>query len=83
MATEHDSQEVHDHLGDEPVQAPLAEQLEEENPVDSPAQPADGENRADRQTTREHASTSIDPESRPAESTEGLTVGGAEKTPSD
>ena len=83
MATEDDRHEKRDPLGDEPSQAPPAEQLEEENPVDSPAQAADGGGRTDRDAARERASTSIDPESRPAESTEGLTVGGTEKTPSE
>lgn len=83
MATEDDRHEKRDPLGDEPSQAPPAEQLEEENPVDSPAQPADGEGRTDRDAARERASTSMGSEGQAAKSTEGLTVGGTEKTPSE
>ena len=83
MGTEHDSHEERDPLGDEPSQAPPAERLEEENPVDSPARPADGESRADRDAARERASTSMGSDGQSARSTEGLTVGGTEKTLSE
>jgi hypothetical protein len=83
MGTEHDSHEERNPLGDEPSQAPPAEQLEEENPVESPAQPADGENQTDRDSARERASTSMGSQSQSAKSTEGLTVGGTEKTRSE
>jgi hypothetical protein len=83
MGTEDDSHEKRDPLGVEPSQAPPAEQLEEENPVESPAQPADGEGQTDRDAARERASTSMASESQSAKSTEGLTVGGTQKTLSE
>jgi hypothetical protein len=39
MATEQDRQEERDRAGNDPIQAPPAEELEEENPVDSHANP--------------------------------------------
>ena len=57
---------------------PPPTQLEEENPVESPAQPAGDD---DPDAARERASTTASPESQTGESTEGLTVGGTEKSP--
>ena len=59
--------------------APPPTQLEEENPVESPAQPAADDVEPD--TARERASTTASPEHQAGESTEGLTVGGTEKSP--
>jgi hypothetical protein len=83
MATEHDRQDERDRRGNEPSQSPPAEQLEEENPTESPAQPAEGETQTDRDAARERASTSMDSPSQPTRSTEGLTVAGSERSPSD
>jgi hypothetical protein len=83
MALEDDRQDAPHGLGNEPLQAPPAEQLEEENPTQSPAQPAEGETETDRDAARKRASTSMDSLSQPTKSTEGLTVGGTEKTLSD
>ena len=68
--------EEHDETG---AATPPPAQLEEENPVESPAQPAaDG---AETEGARERASTTTSPESQAGGSTEGLTVGGTEKSP--
>ena len=83
MASEHDRQAESDGLGNEPREARAPEQLEEENPTQSPARPAEGETQTDRDAAREGASTSMDSPSQTTKSTEGLTVGGTEKTPSD
>jgi hypothetical protein len=58
-----------------PIQEPLPEQLEEENPVESPANPQPD----DTEQTNEDAATSTKPPGQVAESTEGLTVGGTTK----
>ena len=83
MAAEHNRQDEHNGLDDHPLQTPPAEQLEEENPTRSPAQPAESEPQTDRDAAAEHASTSNDSPNQTTKSTEGLTVGGTEKTPSD
>ena len=83
MAAEHDREDEHNGLHDHPLQVPPAEELEEENPSRSPAQPAESEPQADRDAAAERASTSNDSPSQTTKSTEGLTVGGTEKTPSD
>ena len=83
MAAEHNRQDEHNGLDDHPLQTPLAEQLEEENPTQSPAQPAESEPQTDRDAAAERASTSNVPPSQTTKSTEGLTVGGTEKQPSD
>jgi hypothetical protein len=83
MAAEHNRQDEHNGLDDHPLQTPPAEELEEENPTRSPAQPAESEPQTDRDAAAEHASTSNDSPNQTTKSTEGLTVGGTEKTPSD
>ena len=82
MATEQDRQEERDRMGNDPVHA-LSEELEEENPVESPAQPSAPEDDAEheRESSQERASSSMEPERQVAKSTEGQTVGGTEKTP--
>ena len=83
MAPEHDRQEEErDGVGNRPPQAPPAEQLEE-NPAHRPAQMEEGEIQSDRETSRERASTSMESPTLKTKSTEGITVGGTEKTPSD
>ncbi len=78
MATEEDRQEERDRLDNDPIQAPPAEALDEENPVDSPAEPgpADDEPRAE-----ERAAISMEFPSNVTRSTQDLTVGGSEKEP--
>jgi hypothetical protein len=84
MAPEHDRQEEErEGVGNRPPQAPPAEQLEEENRAHSPAQMDEGEIQSDRETSRERASTSMESPTLKTKSTEGITVGGTEKTPSD
>jgi hypothetical protein len=56
---------------------PSAETLEEENPIESPA------NDSDEQTANENAASSNEPEQPVAKSTEGLTIGGSEETPTE
>jgi hypothetical protein len=63
------------------AEKPPPEQLEEENPVESPAQPAAEDPAPD--AARERASTTTSPEPQVGESTEGLTVGGTDKEPPD
>jgi hypothetical protein len=61
--------------------SPSTEELEAENPVESPAQPDERQGDAQRGTAQERASYSTESERQAAKSTEGLTVGGEEKTP--
>ena len=63
------------------AETPPPEQLEEENPVESPAQPAADGPAPD--VARERASTTTSPEPQAGGSTEGLTVGGTDKEPPD
>lgn len=82
MATEEDRQEERDRLGNDPLQAPPAETLEEENPVESPAKPPeDEEAEHEHDSPEERAASSMESARNVAKSTEGLTVGGTEKTP--
>ena len=81
MATEEDRQEERDRLGNDPLQAPLAEQLEEENPVESPAANQAADPKPQHDSPQERASMSRETGGQVATSTEGLTVGGTEKTP--
>lgn len=60
-----------------PTHEPSPEQLQEENPVESPANPRPD----DLERTNEDAATSTEPPGRVATSTEGLTVGGTTKKP--
>jgi len=55
---------------------PSAEQLDEENPVGSPANP-----QSDAEQPEEEAATTFEPPGQVATSTEGLTVGGTTKEP--
>ena len=64
-------------------QSPSTEELEAENPVESPAQPNERQGDAQRGTAQERASYSTDSERQATKSTEGLTIGGEEKTPAD
>ena len=82
MAVEDDGQEAPDRLATEPLRAPPAEQLEEENPTESLAQ-SEEETQTDQDAARERASISMDSPSQLTKSTQGLTVGGTQKTPSD
>jgi hypothetical protein len=82
MAVEDDGQEAPDRLATEPLRAPPAEQLEEENPTESPAQ-SEEETQTDQDAARERASISMDSPSQLTKSTQGLTVGGTQKSPSD
>jgi hypothetical protein len=59
------------------IEEPLPQQLQEENPVESPANPQPD----DREQTNEEAATSTEPPGQVAKSTEGLTVGGTMKKP--
>ena len=77
MATEEDRQEERDRLGNDPLETPPTEELEEENPLESPAA-ADDE--PVRDSPEERASTSMETERNVAKSTEGQTVGGTDKT---
>ena len=56
---------------------PSADQLEEENPVESPANPQPD----DTEQPEEEAATSFEPPRQVAKSTEDLTVGGTTKEP--
>ena len=82
MAVEDDGQGAPDRLATEPLRAPPAEQLEEENPTESLAQ-SEEETQTDQDAARERASISMDSPSQLTKSTQGLTVGGTQKTPSD
>jgi hypothetical protein len=78
MATEEDRQEERDRLDNDPFDALPVDQLEEENPTESPA--------AERETAHEHddeerASSSEEPPRPVGNSTEGLTIGGTDKQP--
>jgi hypothetical protein len=77
-----DREHERDGLDEGSLQAPPVEELEEENPTQSPTQPAEGEMPTDPDAARERASTSMDSPSQETKSTEDLTVGGTEKTPS-
>ena len=81
MATEQDRQEERDRLGHDPLHAPPAEELEEENPVESPALPSEDDAEPEHDSPQERASMSMQSGGQIAKSTEGLTVGGTEKTP--
>ena len=82
MASERDAQEKREGVSNRPPQTPPPEQLEEESA--SPAQAEEGGTRTDREASRERASTSMEsPPTLTTKSTEGITVGGTEKTPSD
>jgi hypothetical protein len=59
------------------IEEPLPEQLQEENPVESPANPQPG----DTEQTNKDAATSTEPPGQVAKSTEGVTVGGTTKEP--
>ena len=63
--------------------SPSTEELEAENPVESPPQPHEREGDPQRGTAQERASYSTESERHATKSTEGLTVGGEEKTPAD
>ena len=80
MATEEDRQDERDRTGNDPLEAPPAEELEEENPLEAPGQPTD--DGPARDSPEERASTSMEPERNVAKSTEGQTVGGTDKTTS-
>jgi hypothetical protein len=82
MEVEREGQETPDGPATEPVKAPPAEQLEEENPTESPAQ-SEEETQTDQDAARERASISMDSPSQLTKSTQGLTVGGTQKSPSD
>ena len=80
MATENDRQEERDRMGNDPLKAPPAEELDEENPINSPAEPEpDAEEPGSHE---ERAATSMEPPTTGARSTEGLMIGGSEKTTS-
>lgn len=81
MGAEEPREQELDRLGNEPLRAPPAEQLEEENPVESPARTEEGKTRTERDSVRERAASSMEPARPTAKSTEGLTVGGTEKAP--
>ena len=81
MATEEDRQGERDRLGNDPLQAPPAEELEEENPLESPAADQEGEAELEHDSPQERASMSMETPGQVAKSTEGLTVGGTDKTP--
>ena len=83
MATEKDRQKERDRLGSDPLQAPPAEELDEENPVESPAADQDDDAQPKRESDQQRASSSMEPGRRVAKSTEGLTVGGTEKLTPD
>jgi hypothetical protein len=78
MATEEDRQEERDRMDNDPIQAPPAEALDEENPVDSPAEPGSAD---DEPHPEERAATSMEFPSNVTRSTQDLTVGGSEKEP--
>lgn len=59
------------------IREPLPEQLQDEKPVESPANPQPG----DAEQTMKDAATSTEPPGQGAKSTEGLTVGGTTKKP--
>ena len=80
MATDEHRQEKRDRLGNDPQEAPPAEQLEEENPTESPASDS-GADGGDRGKDKERASSSTEPPRSVGTSTEGLTVGGSENRP--
>lgn len=81
MATESDRQEERGRLGNDPLEAPPAEQLEEENPVESPAADEEADAEPEHDSPEERASMSMETGGQVAKSTEGLTVGGTDKTP--
>ena len=82
MATEEDRQEERDRLGNDPLEAPPAEELNEDNPTESPA-PDPGDEGVNRETDQRRASSSAEPPRSVGKSTEGLTVGGSDKPPDD
>lgn len=81
MATESDRPEERGRLGNDPLEAPPAEQLEEENPVESPAADEEADAEPEHDSPEERASMSMETGGQVAKSTEGLTVGGTDKTP--
>ena len=82
MATEEDRQEERDRLGHDPLEAPPAEQLEEENPTDSPNTDSE-DGTGDQENDQARASSSLEPPRPVGKSTEGLTIGGSRKQPHD
>jgi hypothetical protein len=82
MATEEDRQDERDRLGNNPVEAPPAEQLEEENPTESPAADS-ADQAASQEEDNERAASSAEGPRPVPKSTEGLTIGGSEKRPDD
>jgi hypothetical protein len=82
MATEEDRQEERDRLGNDPLDAPPAEQPEEESLTESPASDS-GDDAVDEENDQARASSSAEPPRPVGKSTEGLTVGGSEKQPHD
>jgi len=72
--TEEDRQEERDRTGNDPVHPP-SEELEEENPVGSPAQPEprQGEPAQERESAKQRASasSSMEPKRQVGKSTEG------------
>jgi hypothetical protein len=81
MATEEDRQEERDRLGNDPLETPPVEQLEEENPTESPA--SDDADGGDREKDQERASSSTESPRSVGKSTEGLTIAGSENRPDD
>ena len=82
MSTEEDRKEERDRLGNDPLETPPLEQLEEENPTESPASDCEADG-ADREKDQERASSSMEPPRSVGKSTEGLTVGGSENRADD
>ena len=83
MATEEDRDEEREQLGNDPLEPPSAEQLEEENPVESPAADQEGAAEPEHDSPQERASMSMETGGQVARSTEGQTIGGTDKTPDD
>jgi hypothetical protein len=82
MASEGDRQEQRDRLGNDPLETPPLDQLEEENPTESPASDSEADG-GDREKDRERASSSMEPPRSVGKSTEDLTVAGSENRPDD
>lgn len=80
MATEADRREQRERLGDDRLEGPPAEQLEEENPTERPASDS-GDEHGDRESDQERASSSAEPPRSVGKSTEGLTIAGSENRP--
>ena len=82
MATEEDRQEERDRLGNDPLETPPVEELEEENPTKSPASDSEADG-GEREKDRERASSSTESRRSVGKSTEGLTIAGSENRPDD